>query len=62
MGQLFASYGVLISLSILGLICIGILILLAVASRSKPKGDDSSETSDTSLAAVKASFLVPFNK
>ena len=59
MGQLFASYGVLISLSILGLICIGILILLlAVASRSKPKGDDSSETStDTSLAAVKASFL-----
>ena len=59
MGQIFASYGVLISLSVLGLICIGILILLiAVASRSKPKVDESNESSaDISIAAVKASFL-----
>ena len=59
MGQIFASYGVLISLSILGLICVGILILLiAVASRSKPKVDESNESSaDISIAAVKASFM-----
>jgi len=59
MSQLFASYGVLISLSILGLICVGILILLiAIASRSKPKVEESNKSSaDISIAAVKASFL-----
>ena len=59
MAALFASYGVLISLSILGLVCVAILaLLIAVASKSRPKSDDPAEAAaDISIAAVKASFL-----
>jgi hypothetical protein len=59
MAALFASYGVLISLSILGLVCVAVLaLLIAVASKSRPKSDDPAEAAaDISIAAVKASFL-----